>query len=328
MNPARFSILHAALGSPSRPTPLSGRTVLESLLTFAMSAALGLIAALLFAGCSAKRIEAAPERSSPPSSAVSAPVLPSIALSPIAADRLCVTKGAASIGSPVTQPTMRAIALDSSGDAASLSFTFRGDTATSRSLASGESRRQLGLKLRAQDGCNLLYVMWRLDPAPSLSVSLKLNPGMRTHRECGARGYTHLKPARSAAPVRGPAPASDPVRGPGPASDPVRGPAPASDPIRGPSPTASALAAGSALAAVPALTPGSSHNLRAEIAGDELLAWIDDALVWRGPLPPSARSLSGPSGLRSDNVRFDLVSFSAAPAPSPASSKCSTDASD
>ncbi len=308
MNPARFSILHAALGSPSRPTPLSGRTVLESLLTFAMSAALGLIAALLFAGCSAKRIEAAPERSSPPSSAVSAPVLPSIALSPIAADRLCVTKGAASIGSPVTQPTMRAIALDSSGDAASLSFTFRGDTATSRSLASGESRRQLGLKLRAQDGCNLLYVMWRLDPAPSLSVSLKHNPGMRTHRECGARGYMPLKPARAPAPVRGPAPASDPVRGPGP--------------------TASALAAGSALAAVPALTPGSSHNLRAEIAGDELLAWIDDQLVWRGPLPPTARSLSGPAGLRSDNVRFDLVSFSAAPAPSPASSKCSTDASD
>jgi hypothetical protein len=194
------------------------------------------------------------------------PAAPSLALSPIPADRLCVTKGTAALGARVTEPTVRAVALGSSGDAASLSFVYRGETATSRELASGESRRQLGLKLRAQDGCNLLYVMWRFDPKPSLSVSLKHNPGKRTHRECGASGYTRLKPSRT------PSATLDPV---------------------------------------PDLIPGTSHTLRAELSSGELLAWIDDALVWRGPLPPAALSLSGPAGLRSDNVSFDLVAFSA-----------------
>lgn len=280
------------------------RPTLDTLLTFAVSAALALLAALTLGGCSSRRIEAAPERSSrasasasplapaaasadrPMSASASDPPAPSLALSPIPADRLCVTKGTAAIGARITEPTVRGVALGSSGDAASLSFVFRGDTATSRELASGESRRQLGLKLRAQDGCNLLYVMWRLDPKPSLSVSLKHNPGKRTHRECGASGYTRLKP--SLAP--------------------------------------------SALAPVPALVPGASHTLRAELSSGELLAWIDDALVWRGPLPPAALSLSGPAGLRSDNVSFDLVAFSTAvPAASgspAASAKCSAEASD
>ena len=111
------------------------------------------------------------------------------------------------------------------------------------------------------------------------------NPGMRTHRECGAGGYTNLRPAR----------------GPG---------APA-------------------LAAVPALAAGSSHTLRAELSGDELLAWIDDDLVWRGPLPPAARELSGLAGLRSDNVSFDLLGFRAAPSsPAAAPAKCSSQAGD
>jgi hypothetical protein len=238
---------------------------------------LGVVAALL-TGCSSKRLEAAPERASSAERPMSdsAPVPPSLAVSPIAADRLCVTKGAAALGRTVTEPTVRAVALGTSGDAAALSFVFRGDTAVSRELASGESRRQLGLKLRAQDGCNLLYVMWRLDPKPSLSVSLKRNPGMRTHKECGANGYTRVKPARDAA---------------------------------------------ASLAAVPVLSPGASHTLRAELAHDELLAWIDDQLVWRGPLPAGIHDIAGPAGLRSDNVSFDLVSFAApGPSTSPAAS--------
>lgn len=269
------------------PYPPGARALVDAL-TFTLFGAVGLLAALLLIGCSGKRLEAAPERSSPAPHAMSdAPAAPSLAVSPVAADRLCVTKGAASLGATVTEPTMRAVALGTSGDAAALRFVFRGETAKSRELASGETRHQLGLKLRAQDGCNLVYVMWRLDPKPSLEVQLKLNPGKRTHRECGANGYTRLKPARSSA---------------------------------------------SSLAAVPSLSPGSSHTLRAEIVGDDLLAWIDDQLVWRGPLPPSTRTLSGPAGLRSDNVRFDLVSFSAAPASSSSasssSSKCTAEPGD
>jgi len=284
------------LASSAAKVP-SRRTLLDVLI-FAAALVLGVVAALL-SGCSSKRLEAAPERASSAERAMSdpAPAAPSLAVSPVAADRLCVTKGAATLGRTVTEPTVRAVALGTSGDAAALSFVFRGDTAVSRELASGESRRQLGLKLRAQDGCNLLYVMWRLDPKPSLSVSLKRNPGMRTHKECGASGYTRIKPARDAA---------------------------------------------ASLAAVPALSPGATHTLRAELAHDELLAWIDDQLVWRGALPAGVRDLAGPAGLRSDNVSFDLVSFAApalpgaAAAPSAGASsaassppaKCSPEASD
>jgi len=174
----------------------------------------------------------------------------------------CVTKGTASIGATITEPTVRAVSLGSSGDSASLEFTYRGDTATTRELASGKTRRQLGLKLRAMNGCNLVYVMWRLDPRPMLDISFKLNPGARTHQDCGADGYTKLKPTTSTP--------------------------------------------------VPVLARGDTHTLRAEITGDELLAYIDDALVWKGTLPDSVRTLSGPAGLRSDNLAFELVAFAAA----------------
>jgi hypothetical protein len=186
---------------------------------------------------------------------------PVIKVQPIAKEALCVTKGAARIGERVTQPTLRAFAHGTSGDAAALTFTFRGETEHTRALASGQERRQLGLKLRAANGCNLVYVMWRLDPRPALDVSVKHNPGMATHKQCGAGGYHKVKPVEHAA--------------------------------------------------VPPLVAGETHTLRAEIHGDELTAWIDDQPAWRGTLPDRARELSGPAGLRSDNLAFDLVAFSA-----------------
>jgi hypothetical protein len=245
-------------------------------LLVAAAAAAAAALALIPTACGKKSTEAAPETSMPEKSA------PARSIAPIAADRLCVTKGTAAVGGKITEPTMRAVALDSGGDAASLSFTYHGDTAVSRDLASGETYRQLGLKLRAKDGCNLVYVMWRVDPKPGIWVSVKHNPGKRNNKECGTEGYTRIKPARRAD-----------------------------------------------LARVPTLTSGASHTLRAEISGDDLLAWIDDQLVWRGSLPAAARDLSGPAGLRSDNVSFDLVSFAAgAAAPSSAPSKCEAEAGD
>jgi len=186
---------------------------------------------------------------------------PVMKVQPIAEEALCVTKGAARIGDRVTQPTLRAFAHDTSGEAASLAFTYRGETEHTRALASGQERRQLGLKLRAANGCNLVCVMWRLDPKPKLDISVKYNPGMTTHKQCGAGGYQKVKPAEHRA--------------------------------------------------VPPLVVGESHTLRAEIDGDELTVWIDDQPSWRGSLPAHARELSGPAGLRSDNLAFDLVAFSA-----------------
>lgn len=186
---------------------------------------------------------------------------PTLPLTAVPPGRVCVTKGALAAGSAVTVPTFRAVAPGTTGDAVSLAFTFRGDTDNTRALASGKVRRQLGLKLRAANGCNLVYAMWRLDPKPELEVSLKRNPGKRTHAECGADGYTKVHAARKLA--------------------------------------------------VPGLAPGETHTLHAEIAGDVLAAWIDGQLAWVGALPSEARDLLGPAGIRSDNVKFDLVQLKA-----------------
>ena len=146
-----------------------------------------LVALALLVGCSGS--EAAPDNQPP-----IATRRPDAKLEPVTA--LCVTKGAASIGARVTDPTMRAVAKGSLGEGASLTFKYAGDTEAVRELAGGQARRQIGLKLRAQDGCNLVYVMWRLDPRPMLDVSVKLNPGKRTHKDCGADGYTKLRPTK------------------------------------------------------------------------------------------------------------------------------------
>jgi hypothetical protein len=195
---------------------------------------------------------------------------PRIELAAVAHETLCVTKGsitlrAASGGEAlaVDEPTVRAFARGSSGDAAMLRFAFRGNSKRVRELASGQARRQLGLKLRAENGCNLVYVMWRLDPKPMLEVSVKRNPGMRRHEECGAEGYTKVKPNSFA----------------------------------------------------PPLEPGATHTLAAQIVDDELIATIDGRVAWRGRLPPQARELHGPSGLRSDNVAFDILEFAAPAGP-------------
>jgi hypothetical protein len=49
------------------------------------------------------------------------------------------------------------------------------------------------LKLKAQDDCNVVYVMWRISPVSTLMVSVKSNPGQHRHAECGNSGYTNVK---------------------------------------------------------------------------------------------------------------------------------------
>jgi hypothetical protein len=53
------------------------------------------------------------------------------------------------------------------------------------------------LKLRAQDACNLVDALWRIEPKSKLVVSVKSNPGQHTSAECGNRGYRNIKPRRS-----------------------------------------------------------------------------------------------------------------------------------
>lgn len=182
----------------------------------------------------------------------------------VVSEPLCVTRGAVQVGSTVDQATVRAVAPGTSGDAAAIALVLRGTTEHTKALANGDARRQVGLKLRAQDGCNLVYVMWRLDPKPKLEVSVKRNPGKTTHEQCGADGYTKVKAAKTSP--------------------------------------------------LPALDDGAKHELHAEIDGAKLTAWVDGHVVWRGALPASAAGLEGPAGIRSDNLAYDLVSFTASPA--------------
>jgi hypothetical protein len=206
-------------------------------------AVLGVLAALSLAGCGER-----------------GPVLRDVP-----PQQVCATLGsprrATERGWTVEAPKLRATIAGSAGHAAELELRYLGPSAESERLRSGLERRQLGLELAARDTCNLIYVMWRLEPAAELVVSIKQNPGQRRHAECKNNGYRNLRP--------------------------------------------------SATAALPRLEPGSVHRLRAEIRGDELEVFADGQRVWRGPLDEPARTLSGRSGLRSDNVRFEVLSLRA-----------------
>ena len=97
----------------------------------------------------------------------------------------------------VAEAKTRGVVDHSDGHRASIQFVYHGPSADTAALGSGKIVRQIGLKLLAQDGCNLLYVMWRLGPEPELYVASKRNAGKRRHEECGSGGYTRLKGVRA-----------------------------------------------------------------------------------------------------------------------------------
>src|SRR5580704_18989858 len=115
--------------------------------------------------------------------------------------KLCVTEGTIEQGSgnrlSVNVPKMRAFVTVRTSQEVEARFTYLGKTPGEKPLGSGEMRRQVGLKLRAQDPCNLVYAMWRIEPKSELVVSLKSNPGQHTSAECGNRGYRNIKPVHS-----------------------------------------------------------------------------------------------------------------------------------
>lgn len=177
---------------------------------------------------------------------------------PVDRGSLCVTEGEIA-STPTNQLSvestkMRAYVNRWSDDSAQVRFTYLGGTQEESRLGSGEIRRQFGLKLRAQNACNLIYAMWRIEPESKVVVSIKKNPGQTMSSECGNRGYQNIKP-QHATPV-------------------------------------------------PAPRPGETHTLAAELRGDALNVLVDGRPVWEGDLGPEASGLSGPVGIRSDNVRL------------------------
>ncbi|WP_147447350.1 hypothetical protein [Corallococcus sp. CA054B] len=91
-------------------------------------------------------------------------------------------------------PRQRAVVPETTGDEAELRFTWLGATREVIPLASGQQREQVGLKLRARDGCNLIYAMWRIAPSAGIVVQFKSNPDDHESRECGNAGYITVRP--------------------------------------------------------------------------------------------------------------------------------------
>jgi hypothetical protein len=123
------------------------------------------------------------------------------ALQRIDRNDLCVTNGAVSvlpggrlaIVTPSSWAVVRATPESTANQVAEIRFRYLGPTQTSKPLASGELRRQIGLKLRADDTCNLIYAMWHIEPDAAVAVSIKRNAGMHTHEQCHAGGYVNFK---------------------------------------------------------------------------------------------------------------------------------------
>jgi hypothetical protein len=158
------------------------------------------MAVLVLAGC--ERAHPAPAAQAEPSSALSAPTVAHPAPAPSApsssAPRLCFTLGAATAAEGgrmrIDAAKTRAVSDAWNADRAEIAFRYRGPTDEATALGSGAVRRQLGLKLRAENGCNLVYAMWRMEPKNEIVVSVKRNVGQRTHAECKNRGYVNVKP--------------------------------------------------------------------------------------------------------------------------------------
>jgi hypothetical protein len=115
-------------------------------------------------------------------------------------ENLCVTEGAVDKAPKnrlaVNATKMRAYVSAPASPAIQAHFTYLGPTAEESKLGSGASRVQFGLKLHAQDACNLVYAMWRIEPESKIVVSVKRNPGQTRSSECGNRGYQNVKPRR------------------------------------------------------------------------------------------------------------------------------------
>ena len=178
-----------------------------------------------------------------------------------------------------TSAKSRAVEKASSASAAQLQFRYRGSSKKLTAPGSnGTIKRQIGLKMRAKDTCNLLYVMWEIErmqvrpdgardhrsSREKIVVLVKRNPGESTHKSCGTDGYQTIATVYQ--------------------DDKSRGFASAKD--------------------------KKGHRLRAELSpnsrsGYDLLVYVDGAEVWDGRISHSLlHDIDGPAGIRTDNGSF------------------------
>jgi hypothetical protein len=186
------------------------------------------------------------------------------ALELIDRDDLCVTNGVVSrlasgrlaVEAASSRAVLHASLGQTADQVAEIRFRYMGPSQSTKPLASGELRRQIGLKLRAEDTCNLIYAMWHIEPDTRIAVSIKHNAGMHTHEQCRAGGYVNIKAPRRLD--------------------------------------------------LPPIRPGEAHTLRAELHGNDLTVTADGKVAWQGTLGNDTPSLTGPTGFRTDNARFEF----------------------
>jgi hypothetical protein len=127
-------------------------------------------------------------------------------LQPVDLRDICVTNGEIRTGHggrlQIDSPSSRAVLRFRSQPAVEIRFTYLGPSTQLKPLATGELRRQIGIKLRAENTCNLVYAMWHIEPDSRVAVSIKRNPGMSTHEQCHAGGYINLQQSASATPLK------------------------------------------------------------------------------------------------------------------------------
>jgi hypothetical protein len=196
---------------------------------------------------------------------------------------LCVTEGRVEALSgdrlAVSTPKMRAVVIPPTTGSIAAHFTYLGSTTPVSRLQSGELREQFGLKLRAENACNLVYVMWRIAPKPGLVVSVKSNPGLTRSRQCGNGGYRTVKPSRESPVPR------------------LRS---------GETHSLSAALSGSILRVWTDGARGSAGDLGRPDNGERGANGGRLKLVWEGDLAPLALAPDSPVGMRSDNAKLEL----------------------
>ena len=130
------------------------------------------------------------------------------ASAPVGAADLCLTRGSVERLRDdvlsVRVPVLRGEVPGETETPIEVEFVYDGPTREVEPLANGELRREIGLKLRARDSCNVVYVVWKIEPVSEIAVLVKANPDDVRPEECGDRGYRRLVPeeAHAVAPIR------------------------------------------------------------------------------------------------------------------------------
>jgi hypothetical protein len=104
----------------------------------------------------------------------------------------------------VNTKELRATIRGTTGRSITVHFMYLGPTREVSRLANGEVRHQLVLGPGAKDICNMVSVGWHFlapDPADTVVVQVKSNPGRRTHEACLDNGYQTVT-SFAAPPVR------------------------------------------------------------------------------------------------------------------------------